>query len=171
MAVNYTRNRTDRSVLARIRRQGRIYQTSFPISRFAGSWERAEKAARKWVKAKLLEVPAPLPVKGRRTKRNTSGVVGVRLADATRRKSGRVYPDWRWIAFWPGCPNTGGVGWSVRKYGDQRAFVCAYLARKSESVDREAIETKVLRMRNSKEYRAVLRLKRISAPRRGLTPR
>jgi len=160
----YTRNKTDNSVLSRICRQGQYHQSSFPISRYSGSWEKAERAARKWIKAKLLEVPPPLAVKGRRTTRNTSGVVGVRLADATRRKNAKIYPDWRWVAFWPGCTNAGGVGWSVKKYGDRHAFVCAYVARMSESVDREAVEKKVLRMRSTKQYRAVLRLKRLSAP-------
>ena len=55
--------------------------------------------------------------------RNTSGVVGVRLVHAVRRREDKTYPDWRWIAFWPGCPNSGGIGWSVNKYGDERAFV------------------------------------------------
>lgn len=164
MAKHYTRNNTDRSVLARIRRQDHHHQASFPISRYSESWEKAEAAARRWVKAKLREVPAPLSPKGRRTTRNTSGVVGVRLADATRRKNSRVYSDWRWVAFWPGCANSGGVGWSVKKYGDKYAFVCAYVARMSESVDREAVEKEVLRLRSTKQYRAVLRLKRLSAP-------
>ena len=163
MPTYTTRNRTDNSVLARIRRQGIHHQTTFLVSRL-GTWEKAEAAAKRWVKAKLKELPAPLPRKDRVSTRNTSGVVGVRLADATRRKNGYVYPDWRWVAFWPGCPHSGGIGWSVKKYGYNRAFVCAYLARKSESMDREAIEAECFNKANAKLFRAVVRLKRLSPP-------
>ena len=154
----YTRNQTDNFVLARIRRQGVAVQTTFGLSKYK-TWERAEAAAKRWVKVKLTEVPPPLPRKGRLSERNSSGVVGVRLADATRRKNDRVYPDWRWVAFWPNCPNTGGVGWSINKYGDNPAFVRAYLARQAESVDREAIEAEFLKLKAAKLLKGVLKLK------------
>lgn len=163
MARYVTLNVAEKCVMARIRRHNRLHQETFTLRKF-GSYAKAEAAAKKWVKAKLSELPDPLPVKDRKTTRNTSGVVGVRLADATRRKNGNVYPDWRWVGFWPGCPNTGGVGWSVKKYGDNHAFVCACLARKAESIDRQEIEARFLKLKTTQEYRRILRLKKISPP-------
>jgi hypothetical protein len=82
-------------------------------------------AAKAWVEATLPKLPERIARKDLRTTRNTSGVVGVRLANATRSRNGHEYPDWRWVAFWPGCAQTSGIGWSVKKYGDSRAFVSA----------------------------------------------
>ena len=159
----HTRNIPGNFVLGRIRRHKVPHEATFLVSEH-GSWEKAEAEAKKWVKRKLTELPDPLPSKDRKTKRNTSGVVGVRLANSTKKKNGNVYEDWRWVAFWPGCPNAGGVGWSVKKYGEDRAFTSAYLARKSESTDREAVERQFLRLKNSDKYEQILALKRISAP-------
>ena len=158
MPKYFTRNQTDNSVLARIRRQGCNVQTTFLLSKYK-TWEKAEAAAKRWIKVKLAEVPPPLARMGRMSQRNSSGVVGVRLADGTRRKNGYVYPDWRWVAFWPSCPNTGGIGWSINKYGDNPAFVRAYIARQSESVDREAIEAEFLKLKEAKLLKTVLKLK------------
>jgi hypothetical protein len=90
------------------------------------------------------------------------GVVGVRLVHAVRRREEKEYPDWRWIAFWPGCPNAGGIGWSVNKYGDERAFVNACLARKLESIDRDAIDAEYEVFRKTRDYKRLLKLKQIT---------
>ena len=158
-----TINKPMKCVMARIVRQRQRHQKNFLISEYR-TWTRAKEAAEKWVKAQLKVLPKAVSLTDRKTTRNTSGVVGVRLANATRRKDGNVYPDWRWVAFWKGCPKTGGIGWSVNKYGDKRAFVSAYIARAWLSVDREAIDAEVERRKGSPEYRAVLKLKRVSAP-------
>jgi hypothetical protein len=163
MPLLYTRNQRDNYVLARIRRQGHSYEERFPLSEH-GTWEKAEKLAKRWVEAKLPEVPLPLPRKDRMTTRNRSGVVGVKLKDSTRRKNGNVYPDWRWIASWPSCSRAEGIGWSVNKYNDERAFVTACLARKLESEDREQLDDLYHQIRGSAEYRAILKLKAISPP-------
>ena len=161
--MHVTRNIPNKTVRAQIKRQHTPHVQYFGLAEY-GTWEKAEAAAHKWVKAKLAELPDPVPMKDRMTRRNTSGVVGVRLADATRRKNGNVYPDWRWVAFWDGCPYAGGTGWSVNKYGDERAFVTACLARKLESVDREELDALCAKIKGSKEYRDILKLKRLSPP-------
>ena len=161
--MHLTINEPMQCVMARIVRQHQRHQQNFLISEYR-TWERATAAARKWVKAKLAELPDPVERAGRKTARNTSGVVGVRLADATRRKDGKVYPDWRWVAFWTGCPKSGGLGWSVNKYGDAQAFVSAYVARSMELVDRAAVDAEVKRLKGSPEYRAIVRMKKLSPP-------
>ena len=159
--MHLTRNETEKCVMARIVRQKKLHQKNFTLRQF-GSWTKAEAAARKWVKATLVDLPPPIGMKNRMTARNTSGVVGVRLVHAVRRRAEKEYPDWRWIAFWPGCPNAGGIGWSVNKYGDERAFVNACLARKLETIDRAAIDAEYETFRKSRDYRRLLKLKQIT---------
>ncbi|MFI3157454.1 MAG: hypothetical protein QX199_14995 [Methylococcaceae bacterium] len=161
--MHVTRNIPNKTVRAQVKRQRESHVQYFGLAEY-GTWEKAEVAAHKWVKAKLAELPDTVPIKNRMTVRNTSGVVGVRLSNATRRMNGNEYPDWRWIAFWDGCPYVGGTGWSVNKYGDERAFVTAYLARKLESIDREKLDALCAKIKGSKEYSDILKLKRISPP-------
>jgi hypothetical protein len=149
--------------MARINRQKQRYQANFTLLQY-GTWEKANRAARKWVKETLPTLPEPMSSKDRKTSRNTSGIVGVRLANATSKKGGHEYPDWRWVAFWTGCPQSGGIGWSVKKYGDERAFVSAYLARKSESIDRESIDKSYAKLVGTKRHAAIMAQKRITPP-------
>jgi hypothetical protein len=158
-----TINATEKCVMARITRQRVRHQANFTLRQF-GSWRKATAAAKAWVAATLPKLPDPIARKNLKTSRNTSGVVGVRLANATRTRNGHEYPDWRWVAFWPGCAQASGIGWSVNKYGDGCAFVSACIARRLESLDRTAIDARVKRLRGSAEYRALLRKKRLSPP-------
>ena len=158
-----TINRTEKCVMARITRQRVRHQANFTLRDY-GSWRKATAAARLWVQATLPTLPARIERKDLKTTRNTSGMVGVRLANATRERNGNVYPDWRWVAFWPGCAQPSGIGWSVNKYGDGRAFVSACIARRRESLDRAAIDAEVARWRGSAEIRALLRRKRLAPP-------
>jgi hypothetical protein len=158
--VHLTRNKQEKCIMARIRRQNKLYQKNFTLKHYR-TWKAAEFAAAKWVKKVLPTLPAAVPIKDRMTRRNSSGVVGVRLTESIRKKNGKEYCDWRWIAFWTGCPYSGGVGWSVNKYGDEQAFVCAYLARKLESIDRAYIERESVRIRAMKKYKKILAQKLI----------
>ena len=160
-----TLNHTEKCVMARITRQHVRHQANFTLRQY-GSWRKATVAAKAWVEAVLPTLPARVERKGLKTVRNTSGVVGVRLANATRTRDERVYPDWRWVAFWPGCEQASGIGWSVNKYGEGRAFASACLARQGESLDRAAVDAQVERLRKQQPaaYRALLRRKRLSAP-------
>lgn len=157
-----TKNEPMRTVMARISRQGVLHQKNFPLTQYK-TWEKAERAARKWVKEILPTLPAADSTRGKITARNSSGVVGVRLANATRARNDRVYPDWRWVAFWPGCEQTGGIGFSVKSYGDREAFLSACLARHMETLDRDAIAAELKRLKGSAELRAWMRAKKQSA--------
>jgi hypothetical protein len=163
MPLYLTQNVQEKCVMARINRQKVRYQANFTLAQY-GTWDRANRAARKWVKEILPTLPEAMSSKDRKTSRNTSGIVGVRLANATRTKDGRTYPDWRWVAFWTDCPQSGGIGWSVNKYGDEGAFVCACLARKSESIERSDIEKTYARLVGTKRYASILAQKLISPP-------
>jgi hypothetical protein len=158
-----TINQPEKCVMARITRQRVRHQANFTLRQY-GSWRKATAAAKAWVEATLPTLPGRIERKNLKTSRNTSGVVGVRLANATRSRNGHEYPDWRWVAFWPGCPQTSGIGWSVNKYGDGPAFVSACVARQLESIDRKVIDARVARMRGKSAYRALLRKKRLSPP-------
>ena len=158
-----TVNETEKCVMARITRSKALYQANFTLKQF-GTYPKAAAAAKRWVKQTLPDLPEAETVRDLKTSRNTSGVVGVRLADATRRRNGTVYPDWRWVAFWPGCPNSGGVGWSVKRYGDDHAFVCAFIARKLESVNRNEIDSAWHELKSSRQINRVLKLKQLSPP-------
>ncbi len=153
--MHLTRNTQEKCIMARIRRQNKLYQKNFTLKHYR-TWKAAEVAAQKWVKKVLPSLPAAIPIKDRMTKRNTSGVVGVRLIESIRKKNGKEYCDWRWIAFWTDCPYTGGIGWSVNKYGDESAFARAYLARKLETIDRARIEREFLRIRGMKKFQKIL---------------
>jgi hypothetical protein len=163
MPLYLTQNQQEKCVMARINRQKQRYQANFTLLQY-GTWEKANRAARKWVKETLPTLPEPMSSKDRKTSRNTSGIVGVRLANATSKKGGHEYPDWRWVAFWTGCPQSGGIGWSVKKYGDERAFVSAYLARKSESIDRDSIDKAYVRLLGTKRHAAIMAQKRLAPP-------
>ena len=163
MPLYLTQNTQEKCVMARINRQKTRYQANFTLAQY-GTWDRANRAARKWVRELLPTLPEPMSSKDRKTVRNTSGVVGVRLANATSRKGDHVYPDWRWVAFWTDCPQSGGIGWSVKKYGDECAFVCAYLARQKESIERADIEKAYKKLLGTKRYASIVGLKKISPP-------
>ena len=158
-----TINETEKCVMARITRQHVRHQANFGLREY-GTWRKATAAAKAWVEATLPTLPPRIERKNLKTSRNSSGVVGVRLANATRARNGHEYPDWRWVAFWPGCEQASGIGWSVNKYGDAAAFVSACIARRTESLERKKIDAKVARLRGSPEYRALLRKKRLSPP-------
>jgi hypothetical protein len=79
--------------------------------------------------------------KGRRTKSNTSGVVGVSIKVEKGRLPGSTYRYW-W-ARWPGCPS--GVKFSILEHKNQKAFALARIARELETKNKSVIE---------REYRA-----------------
>ena len=74
--------------------------------------------------------------KGRITKSNRSGVVGVSIKTEKGRLRGSRYLYW-W-ARWPGCPS--GVKFSILEHKTRKAFGLAQIARELESKDRELIE-------------------------------
>src|SRR5437867_2017213 len=132
--MHLTLNRQEKCVMARIMRQKKRHQKNFTLKQY-GTWRAAIRAARKWMNEIAPGLPPLMRSKGRMTKRNRSGYVGVHLARRLIRKpNGNEYEYWRWLATWPGCPFTGGVGWSVTWYGDDDAYILAVLTHKAETV-------------------------------------
>jgi hypothetical protein len=158
--MHTTRQKQAKRILARVMRRNQSYQAVFPLKKY-GSWKAAENAAQKWVRKKIRQLPPPEgPKKGMLTKRNSSGVVGVRLA--MKRKHSpydKTYEYWYWVANWPTCPYSGGVSWPVNQFGDNGAFVLAVLSRQNESTDRDAMIEEYDRIRSTNEYRRILRKK------------
>lgn len=154
--TNYTRNTASRCVTARVMRAGQMHSKNFGLAEYK-TFPAAERAAAAWVKKLKPALPDPIPEKGRMTTRNSSGIVGVQLTQSITR--GRWQYD-AWKAIWPGRP--GGVSWGVAKYGDARAFVCAALARKLETADRDAVERAYQQVKGTAEYRAILRRKALA---------
>ena len=137
--------------MARVMRQGQMHQQNFTLRKYK-TWKAAEAAAMKWVRKKLRELPPETARKGRMTKRNSSGVVGVWPSIDRHYQGDRVYEYCRWGGRWPECELKGGIRWSVKTYGDNDAFVLACLAVKYETVDRDWLLKKLKRIRGKKEY-------------------
>jgi hypothetical protein len=92
------------------------------------------------------------------TKRNTSGIVGVQLKHSIRKGC----HHYAWQAFWSQKP--GGICFGIVKYGDDRAFVCAAIARRLESANRNVVEQEYHRIKSTAEYRAILKRKALVPP-------
>ena len=159
--MHTTKNKASKCVMARISRQGTSYQKNFTLRKYK-TWTAAEKAAQKWVKTMLKELPAPTPRKGRMTKRNKSGIVGIWPRLSTHKRDGQEYQYCRWYARWPECPLKGGISFSAEMFGDEEAFAMAYLAVANETVDREWIKKKMKTFKNTKKYKEVLSKKLLS---------
>ena len=159
-----TRNESTKCWLARIRRHRKNYSEYF-FDMHCGGKEKAYEAALQCYKSMLATLPPPISLKGRMTKLNKSGVVGVRLAKEVQNKpSGAQYIYWCWEAKWPGCPMRGGVGWRANIYGEEDAFVMAVLCRRMETIDRKRVHNAFLAVKASSEYNDILKLKEQSIP-------
>ena len=162
---NLTVNEVAKCVMARIRRDKTRYQANFSIAVY-GTWTKAMEAGREWVKEQTAKLPPAMSYQGgpnehRDTK---SGFPGIRLLSAQRKGRGRGafetntyhWMEIRWLGRWAGCPIKEGITFSVLKYGDETAFLLAYLARKWRTVDRDLLLSQVDDFKRSKEGRAVL---------------
>ncbi len=161
--MHLTRNEREKCVMARIMRHAKLHQKNFTLKQF-GTWEAAEAAAKEWRDAQLEFLPpSQMNAKGRTdvmTSRNHSGVVGVHLGrHLLRKKNGREYEYWRWIAGWPGCPLSGGVSWSIRTLGDDDAFALAVLSRRAQTASRGKALEELGRIYGTPEHEAIMALK------------
>jgi hypothetical protein len=146
-------------------RQKRRFKKDFYVRDYGGSWDATRRAAERWEKAMSKSLPPKLPGKGRLTRRNHSGTVGVHLHRSIQTKpDGRQYFYWHWIARWPGCHRRGGFRWSVNVFGDEDAFVCACIARRMETADRAEVLKELERIRNTEEYHEILTVKQQEPP-------
>jgi hypothetical protein len=90
--------------------------------------------------------------KGRKTKSNRSGAVGVSIKTEKGRRRGSRY--YYWWARWPGCPS--GVKFSILEYTDTKAFRLAHIARELESRDKRAVEREYALRRKTGALRKLL---------------
>jgi len=142
--------------MARVMRVGQRHQKNFSLSEY-GSWEDAERAGAKWVKATIASLPPVKTTEGLLTLRNTSGEVGVSMSRTEFRKKGKKHHNYyRWIARWPGCRFSGGLAWSWQQFGDDDAYVLAVLSRRMRTVDREAVFERFTEIDGKAEYRKIL---------------
>ena len=91
--------------------------------------------------------------KGRKTRSNRSGVVGVSVKVEKGRVRGSKYRYW-W-ARWPDCPS--GVKFSILEHRNEKAFHLAQIAREMESQDKYAIEREYLARKKSGKLKALRR--------------
>jgi hypothetical protein len=102
---------------------------------------------------KATETSAKISSKGRMTRRNHSGEVGVhRSLGIVKKRNGNVYECPKWIARWPGCPNKGGISWSEKQFEHEGAFVLAVLSRRLETINRDKILTEFESIHGTKKY-------------------
>ncbi len=139
--------------MARIVRQKMLYQKNFTLVEY-GTWEAARAAAQDWIDSIKGDLPQPIPIKDRMTRRNASGMVGVQLKTSVKIGKGATWTHYAWHAFWPA--NRSGTSWGIIKYGDDRAFVCAAISRKLEITDRKVIDAEYQRIKGSAEYYEIL---------------
>jgi hypothetical protein len=151
-STNISYNIASKCFTARIMRDGELHSENFSLAK-CKSKGAAKKAATAWVNTLKSSLPPPMTSKNRKTRRNSSGVVGVHIKRSARRG---MY-HYAWHAFWPGRP--GGVCRGILKYGNERAFVCAAISRQLETVDRNRVEQEYLRIKRTPEYRGILRRK------------
>jgi hypothetical protein len=124
-----------------------------------GTWPKATRAAKRWLKKTLPTLPPKLVSKDRMTRRNHSGVVGVnRSPGIVRKRNGNVYECPRWIAGWPGCKYHGGLSWSVKQFEEEGAFVLAVLSRRRETINRDTILTEFESIVGTKKYKDIVGL-------------
>lgn len=166
-AKNITINRQQNCVMARIMRRGKRHQQNFTLRDYR-TWKAAKQAASRWVDRTRSKLPASVSNQpGRMTVRNHSGYVGVSLSSATPKSHlGDPTVYWAWKANWIGCSHRGGVTFGVKSLGDADAFVCAVLSREMQTVDRKRVLQRLKRIKGTKRYRSIRRLKRTAAPKR-----
>lgn len=159
--MHVDRNSQEKCVMARVMRQRKRHQRNFTLKEY-GSWEKAEAAAKRWIKAFVPTLPPEVPREGRMTKKNRSGAVGVyRSPGIVKKKNGKIYSCPRWVARWPGCPLRGGLSWSVKQFDEEGAFVLAYLGLKQKSIDRSEILAHLDSILETEEYENICALKRV----------
>lgn len=137
--MHITRNEKEKYVRAKLMRRSQVYQEYFTLREY-GSWTKAERAAKGWLKTLLPKLPPPLPREGMMTRRNRSGVVGVyRSAGRITTRSGKEYSAPKWVARWPECPFRGGLSWSVTEFDEEGAFALAFISLQEKTVDRAKV--------------------------------
>ena len=151
-----TKNTKEKCVMARVMRHKKLHQKNFSLKE-CGTWPKAMRAAKRWLRETLPTLPPKLPSKDRMTSRNHSGIVGVfRSPGIVKKPNGNVYECPRWIADWPGCKYSGGLSWSVKQFEEEGAFVLAALSREKETINQDAILTEFESVNGTKKYKDIV---------------
>ena len=122
--------------MVRICRRGEKFNQFFSDSAFGGK-RKALKAAQDQYEQWVAELPAPETTKNLKSARNTTGKVGVHIAQAET--DGTTY-----FSYCSSWVDTDGkrrkISFSWSKYGKKDAWELACLARDNETTDRKRIE-------------------------------
>jgi len=103
--------------------------------------------------------------KGRKSKSNRSGVVGVSIKTEKGRLPGTYY--YYWWARWPGCGS--GIKFSILEHQRDKAFYLAQIARELETQDRVAVEREYLARKKTGKLKALQTRRGQTAPARSKT--
>jgi len=122
--------------LMRIRR-GDVFVQEFFSDAVHGGKRAAQRAARERYAELAQELPAPKTSEGAMSVRNSSGVVGVRLAKEGSNAAGE--PRESYVASWRESGRDRTVRFSCSAFGKRKAFQLACLARELRTTDREAL--------------------------------
>jgi hypothetical protein len=128
--------------MVRLTRQGRTRHKWFADGQHGGKLK-AFQAARGYHAKLQATAPPPTPLAGRKTARNTSGKVGVRLEKKVQSRNRRTYRYQSYVAFWTGADGAETITFSCDKYGKRKAFQLASIARDHHSTDRRWIERRL----------------------------
>ena len=126
----------------RIRRGKRNFQEWFADKKFGGRRKAKVAALNRYQRLNAKLPTTTLSSKDRKTKRNSSGKVGVYLKKSTGRNEskGEYYA---YVAFWL---NPRGqkesVSFALEKYGQTKAWKMACHAREHETANKKAIESR-----------------------------
>ena len=127
--------------MMRIRRGKKVFQEWFADRKFGGKAKAKVAGLNRYQRLDAKLPDATLSSKGRKTKRNASGKVGVYLKKSTgSRAKGEYYA---YVAFW--LSPTGrkeSVSFALEKYGHTKAWKMACHAREHETADKKAIESR-----------------------------
>lgn len=122
--------------LMRIRRGDVFVQEFFSDAAWGGK-RASQRAARERYQELTASLPAAKTSEGAMSKRNSSGVVGVRLAREGTSASGA--PRESYVASWRENAKDRTVRFSCSLFGKRKAFQLASLARELRSTDRAAL--------------------------------
>lgn len=156
-----TGNEVERVVMARIQRDGRLYQQNFSLHRY-GSWETAAKAAEEWLAELITRLPEPSGAQTRLSARNRSGIIGVHYDSGARAlQNGRQVAYPAYVSRWPGAKIAIRWRFSINQ-GAETAFLMAALSRELRSGNPLTVGQAVRRL--SPERRATLLAMRLPIP-------
>lgn len=122
--------------LMRIRR-GEVFVQEFFSDAAYGGKRASQQAARARYQELVESLPAPKTSEGAMSRRNSSGVVGVRLAREGQSAAGE--PRESYVASWREDGRDQTVRFSCNRFGKRKAFALACLARELRTIDREAL--------------------------------